>query len=116
MIDVTWEMIDAFGDGWKEVDDTAAAVPAGSRRRAGLAKAMPVIEEAFRAQQGPKTSTTRESRGRIAYTAYGRSVGWQNFLGQPMPQFDQLPAHIREAWIVSANVVWDLATTGHATL
>lgn len=116
MIEVSWEMIDAFGDGWKEVDDTAAAVPAGSRRRAGLAKAMPVIEEAFRAQQGPKTSTTRESRGRIAYTAYGRTVQFKNWQGDPMPSWPELPMHIREAWIVSANVVWDLATTGHATL
>lgn len=62
------------------------------------------------------TTTTPESRARIAYTAYGRKTQFKNFMGDPMPSFDDLPATIREAWIAAANVIWDLATTGHATI
>lgn len=62
------------------------------------------------------TTTTPRSRGQIAYTAYGRKVEFKNFQGDPMPLFDQLPDNIREAWIASAQVIWDLATTGKATI
>jgi hypothetical protein len=62
------------------------------------------------------TTTTPESRARIAYTAYGRQTGFKNFVGDPMPAFDDLPDQIRGAWIAAAGVIWDLATTGHATL
>jgi hypothetical protein len=62
------------------------------------------------------TTTTRESRARIAYTAYGRTVNFKDHRGEPMPLFDDLTPAVREAWIVSANVIWDLATTGHASL
>lgn len=57
------------------------------------------------------TTTTPESRARIAYTAYGRKVNFRNFQGDPMPSFDELPQAIRDAWIASAGVIWDLATT-----
>jgi hypothetical protein len=62
------------------------------------------------------TTTTPESRARIAYTAYGRKTGFKNFLGNPMPTFDELPPQIREAWIAAAGVIWDLATTGKAVI
>ncbi len=62
------------------------------------------------------TTTTPESRGRIAYTAYGRDTNFKNFMGQPMPEWDALPDAIRNAWIKAANVIWDLATTGHAVI
>lgn len=62
------------------------------------------------------TTTTPESRARIAYTAYGRKTGFKNYRGEPMPQFDDLPEAIREAWIAAAGVIWDLATTGRATI
>ena len=62
------------------------------------------------------TTTTPESRARIAYTAYGRKTDFKNFMGNPMPIFDELPEPIREAWIAAAGVIWDLATTGRATL
>lgn len=62
------------------------------------------------------TTTTPESRGRIAYTAYGRITDFKNFRGEPMPAFDDLPPKIREAWISAAGTIWDLATTGHATI
>jgi hypothetical protein len=62
------------------------------------------------------TTTTPESRARLAYTAYGRVTGFKNFQGNPMPVFDDLPERIREAWVAAAGVVWDLATTGRATI
>ena len=34
----------------------------------------------------------------IAYTAYGRQVGWTNHLGKPMPSWDDLPARIQAGW------------------
>jgi hypothetical protein len=62
------------------------------------------------------TTTTRESRGRIAYTAYCRSVGFKAFNGDELPPFDRVPENIREAWMAAAGVIWDLATTGTATI
>jgi hypothetical protein len=62
------------------------------------------------------TTTTPESRGRIAYTAYCRKVGFRGINGDELPSFDDLPDAIREAWIGSAGVIWDLATTGKATI
>ena len=62
------------------------------------------------------TTTTPESRARIAYTAYGRQVGFKNFMGDPMPLFAELPENTRQAWIAAAGAIWDLATTGRATI
>lgn len=63
-----------------------------------------------------ETSTTPESRGRIAYTAYGRVTGFKNFQGNPMPTYDALPLTIKDAWNAAANAIWSLATTGKATI
>ncbi len=62
------------------------------------------------------TTTTRESRGRMAYTAYCKTVQFKSIRGEDLPMFDEMPEDRREAWIVSANLIWDLATTGRATL
>lgn len=62
------------------------------------------------------TTTTPESRARIAYTAYGRQVEFRNHLGEPMPPFDHLDDKQRKGWISAANVIWELATTGRATI
>lgn len=62
------------------------------------------------------TTTTPESRGRIAYTAYGRKVDFRTHDGRPMPTFDELGPAQRSGWIGAAQVIWDLATTGHATI
>ena len=62
------------------------------------------------------TTTTPESRARIAYAAYGRTTGFKNFQGNPMPVFDDLPENIREAWTNAARVIWELGTTGHTEL
>ncbi len=59
------------------------------------------------------TITTPESRGRIAYTAYCKSLVLQ---GQrtwdQLPPFDRLVLHDRDAWMRAADVLWTLATTG----
>lgn len=62
------------------------------------------------------TTTTPESRARIAYTAYGRVTGFKNFQGNSMPEFDALPPLIKEAWIKAAGTIWDIATIGHAKI
>jgi len=60
------------------------------------------------------TTTTPESRGRIAYTAFCRGAA----AGRPIvaPLFDELPPSEREGWIKAANAIWDIATTGRATI
>ena len=37
-------------------------------------------------------------RAKAAYAAYGEVVGWKNFRGDPMPQFNELPEVIQRAW------------------
>lgn len=62
------------------------------------------------------TTTTPDSRARIAYTAWCRTrYDLTNPLAE-VPTYDELPELERAAWLKSANVIWDLATTGHATL
>ena len=34
----------------------------------------------------------------IAYDAYGDSVEWKNFAGNPMPHWSDLPDRIKDAW------------------
>lgn len=65
---------------------------------------------------GMTTTTTRESRGQLAYTAYCRTVGFKSIHGEALPMFHEMAEERREAWIVAANLIWDIATTGHATL
>lgn len=62
------------------------------------------------------STTTPESRARIAYTAYGRVTDFKNFRGEPMPKFDDLPENIRQAWQAASQTIWDLAKTGHAVI
>lgn len=64
----------------------------------------------------PTTTTTPESRARLAYTAYGRTVGYKNFQGDQMPVFDELPQQIRKAWENAARVIWEIATTGKSVV
>lgn len=62
------------------------------------------------------TTTTPESRARIAYTAYGKAVGFINKDGDPLPAFDELPPARRHGWQETARVIWELASTGKSTL
>jgi hypothetical protein len=38
------------------------------------------------------------------YRAYGEVTHFLNFKGEPMPEFEDLPAKIKEAWIEAARV------------
>lgn len=40
-----------------------------------------------------------------AYDAYGGVTDHKNFRGDPMPEWDALPAKIQEAWIAAARNV-----------
>lgn len=40
--------------------------------------------------------------GQAAYRAYGQVTGWRNFLGDPMPAWENLPDTIRQAWAAAA--------------
>jgi hypothetical protein len=41
----------------------------------------------------------------IAYAAYAEVTGGKNFRGDPMPEFDDLPETIREAWTAAVCVI-----------
>lgn len=62
------------------------------------------------------TTTTPESRARIAYTAYSRALHDGGPIPAAWPTFDELPAEQRAGWMKASGVLWDLATTGRATL
>lgn len=45
-----------------------------------------------------------------AYRAYGEVTGGLNFMGKPMPKFDELPETIRHAWWAAVRqVIKDLS-------
>lgn len=53
--------------------------------------------------------------GEIAYAAYGQSTGNRNFLGDPMPDWSELPDPIQTAWQAAAQAIVDeLQDTGSA--
>lgn len=41
----------------------------------------------------------------IAYRAYGETTDFKNFRGEPMPEWDDLPEKIRQAWTAAAGAV-----------
>jgi len=57
------------------------------------------------------TTTTPESRGLIAYVAYGRLLDGG---ARPLtrPAFASLRTHEQDAWVAAAGRVWSLATEG----
>ena len=46
-----------------------------------------------------------EALAKIAYTAYGKTTDFKNFMGNPMPLWEELPEKIREAWGNAADSV-----------
>lgn len=62
------------------------------------------------------TTTTPESRARIAYTAYIRAHVLSGINMAQSPLFDDLPVQERAGWLNAARVLWDLATTGRAEM
>ena len=41
----------------------------------------------------------------VGYEAYGAEAGWKNYEGKPMPQWDDLPGHIRTKWEVATGAI-----------
>lgn len=44
---------------------------------------------------------------KLAYAAYGQTTNFKNFLGNPMPGWDDLGDRIQAAWVSAANAVSD---------
>jgi len=44
-----------------------------------------------------------QSIARNSYEAYNQVSNWKNYQGLPMPQWDDLPANVRDAWLASAK-------------
>lgn len=42
---------------------------------------------------------------RIAYEAYAKATGGRNFFGNPMPEWEELPQSIRDAWDCAVGAV-----------
>ncbi len=42
---------------------------------------------------------------KLAYAAYGQTTDFKNFLGNPMPAWDELGDKIQGAWVAAANAV-----------
>lgn len=42
---------------------------------------------------------------RIGYNAYGDKAEWKNYAGDPMPQWEELPQHIRDKWRSAAKAM-----------
>lgn len=63
-----------------------------------------------------KTTSTPESRGQLAYAAYGRSVDWKAVGGNIMPNWSNLDAERQAGWIAAADAIWSLATDGRIAL
>ena len=45
---------------------------------------------------------------KIAYEAYGKSVGFKNYQGNPMPLWAELPEPIQNAWVAAAKAALDI--------
>ncbi|MEH1788870.1 MAG: hypothetical protein V7L23_25640 [Nostoc sp.] len=41
----------------------------------------------------------------IAYRAYGQTTDFKNYQGLPMPEFDDLPEKIQQAWIAASQAI-----------
>lgn len=53
-----------------------------------------------------------EQLAREAYAAYGTVTGFKNYLGGPMPAFDDLGDTIHAAWLAAAERVYTLTSAG----
>lgn len=42
---------------------------------------------------------------RIAYHAYGKTTDFKNYQGLPMPEFENLPQKIQEAWVAAIQAI-----------
>lgn len=44
-----------------------------------------------------------DTLARGMYEAYGKSVGFKNFQGNPMPEWEALPRAIQDAWYAAGE-------------
>ena len=51
--------------------------------------------------------TDADRDGAIAYEAYGDVTDHKNYMGNPMPAWDDLPDQIKAAWRAAAQAVLD---------
>jgi hypothetical protein len=50
-----------------------------------------------------------DDAGEAAYLAYGDYVDWENIRGERMPNWEDLPAKIQNAWRVAIQHAWPIA-------
>ncbi|MFN6460835.1 MAG: hypothetical protein RMZ41_003180 [Nostoc sp. DedVER02] len=50
-----------------------------------------------------------EELAKKAYIAYGRTTDFRNYQGLPMPEWENLPQSIQEAWVNAASAISDQA-------
>jgi hypothetical protein len=62
------------------------------------------------------TTTTPESRARIAYTAYLRALHGGAPITDDVPTFDALPDAERAGWFNASRALWEIATTGRTSI
>ena len=55
-----------------------------------------------------------EQRAKVAYNAYCNRVNWKSFKGDDLPKFENLPEHIRDAWMAAGDAVASYYTTTSA--
>jgi hypothetical protein len=46
-----------------------------------------------------------KSLGQVGYDAYGDHANWKNYQGEPMPNWEDLPADIRLHWETAAGAI-----------
>jgi hypothetical protein len=51
---------------------------------------------------------------KLGYASYGRSVDFKNYQGLPMPEWDDLPEKIQEAWKAAARSIADAVDDEHS--
>lgn len=62
------------------------------------------------------TTTTPESRARIAYTAYLRALYGGAPIPDDVPTFGALPDAEQLGWLNASRALWEIATTGRTTI
>lgn len=50
------------------------------------------------------------------YMAYGDLAGWRNYLGRPMPRWEELPERTRKYWMAAASAIVRKATSDARSL
>lgn len=51
------------------------------------------------------TALEPDDLAKIAYIRYGDVLGWTNFLGDPMPEWQELAARQQQGWMEAAVAV-----------